>query len=381
MSNFVPLLLPKNVSQTMMFLVMGNTPVQETSVLGDALRGIAELLPASWRLDERAGTQLGAKCLDTRVDLTAPNGDQVSFVVEVKRSGSAATSLLLSALRELQRQVGLPVLFASDYVGPSLRAALADDGISFADGTGWVRIISENPLILLTGQGATRSPRSRQVSAVTRLNGVAVNRTIRALATTGLPVGVRSLATTASVSPGSVSKLLVTLAAEGIVDRGQKGGVLAVRRRALIRRWVRDYSFAKSNPSVGYYIAPRGLDRTLARLDERGGATLTGSAAARRSLPNAVTSVVPLRLLAMYAVDPTAMSGELGLIAAEPVTANVVIAVPQDAGVLPMPESRELSVAPLALVLADLLTLPGRSDAEADQLMDAVAATDPAWKE
>ena len=84
----------------MMFLVMGNMPVQETSVLVDALRSTAELLPASWRLDERAGTQLGGQRLDTGVDLTAPNGDQVSFVVEVKRSGSAPTSLLLSALRE-----------------------------------------------------------------------------------------------------------------------------------------------------------------------------------------------------------------------------------------------------------------------------------------
>ena len=350
-------------------------------MLGDALGSIAELLPASWRLDERAGTQLGGQRLGAGVDLTAPNGDQVSFVVEVKRSGSAPTSLLLSALRELQRQVGLPVLFVSDYVGPSLRAALADDGISFADGTGWVRIVSENPLILLTGQGAARSPRSRQVSAVTRLNGVAANRTIRALATTDLPIGVRGLASLANVSPGSVSKLLVTLAAESIVDRDESGGVVGVRRRALIRRWVSDYSFAKSNPSVGYYIAPRGLDRTLARLDERGGATLTGSAAARRSLPNAVTSVVPLRLLAMYAVDPTALSGELGLIAAEPATANVVIAIPQDTDILPTVEDQPFAVAPVALVLADLLTLPGRSDAEAEQLMDALASADPAWKE
>jgi hypothetical protein len=31
-------------------------------------------------------------------------------------------------------------------------------------------------------------------------------------------------------------------------------------------------------------------------------------------------------------------------------------------------------------VLADLLTLPGRGDAEAEQLMDALARTDQAWK-
>jgi hypothetical protein len=199
---------------------------------------------------------------------------------------------------------------------------------------------------------------------VTRLNGVAANRTIRALAATDLPVGVRPLAAAAEVSPGSVSKLLVTLASEGFVDRDQNGGVVSVRRRALVRRWARDYSFARSNRSVGYYIAPRGLDRTLSRIDGRGAVAITGSAAARRYLPEAVTSVVPLRLLALYASDPAAVSAELGLIAAEPTTANVVIAVPQDAAILPAADQTGPAVAPLALCrcrLADTSrTLGGR---------------------
>jgi hypothetical protein len=359
---------------------MGNSSLRETTVISDALRSVTALLPASWSLAEGADSQTSRR-LDARVDLIAPNGDGVSFVVEAKRSGSVPTALLLLALRDQIRQTESPVLFLSDYIGPSLRAALSDEGISFADATGWVRIVTDRPLILLTGQGADRSPRARQASAVTRLNGVAANRTIRALTATELPVGVRPLAAAADVSPGSVSKLLVTLASEGIVDRDENGGVLAVRRRALMRRWVRDYSFAKSNQPVGYYIAPRGLDRTLSRLGDRGAVAITGSAAARRYLPEAVTSVVPLRLLALYASDPAAVSGALGLIAAEPATANIVLAVPQDGGILPAADAREPAVAPLALVVADLLTLPGRSDAEAEQLMDALAATDQAWTE
>lgn len=360
---------------------MGNESLRETILISDALRSVTELLPASWSLAEGVDGQSGRRRLDAGVDLIAPNGDGVSFVIEAKRSGSVPTALLLRALREQGRQTESPVLFLSDYIGPSLRAALVDEGISFADATGWVRIFTDRPLILLTGQGADRSPRARQASAVTHLNGVAANRTIRALAATELPIGVRALAAAAEVSPGSVSKLLVTLASEGIVDRDQNGGVVTVRRRALIRRWVRDYSFAKSNQSVGYYIAPRGLDRTLSRLDVRGAIAITGSAAARRYLPEAVTSVVPLRLLALYASDPAAASEALGLIAAEPTTANVVLAVPQDGDILPATDEREPAVAPLALVVADLLTLPGRSDAEAEQLMDALAATDQAWKD
>ena len=355
--------------------------IKETRVLGDALSSITELLPASWRLDARSEVVLGGKRVDAVVELIGPNDVQASFVVESKRSGSVPRQLLLTALREQSRQSGMPVLYISDYIGPALRAALTDEGISFADATGWVRLISNEPLILLTGQGSGGSPRARQVSAVTRLNGIATSRTIRALSTTDLPIGVRGLASLANVSPGSVSKLLVTLAAESIVDRDESGGVVGVRRRALIRRWVSDYSFAKSNPSVGYYIAPRGLDRTMASLGEQAAVALTGSAAARRLLPGSSTSVVPLRLLALYAANPVNLARELGLIDSDPTTANVVIAAPQDTDILPTVEDQLFAVAPVALVLADLLTLPGRSDAEADQLMDAVTATDPAWKE
>ena len=138
---------------------------------------------------------------------------------------------------------------------------------------------------------------------------------------------------------------------------------------------MRDYSYVKSNGPPRYFIAPRGLDRTLKRLaDLPPAVTLTGSAAARRLLPEGTTSVVPLRMLALYTDAPRELGGELGLVPADPVTANTVIAVPQDGGVLTE------DVAPAALVLADLLTLPGRGDAEAEQLMDTLAHGDEAWE-
>lgn len=361
---------------------MRNNTFQETPITGEALRRIAALLPEAWVVDERADTWSGERHVDAEVNLVAPNGRRMPFVLEAKRSGSVPTAVLLGALRELERQRSLPVLFVSDYVGPSLRAALAEQGISYADATGWVRLTSEDPFVLLTGQGAAKSPGLGRASAIERLNGVATSRMIRALATAAPPLGVRELAALAGVSPGSVSKLLVTLAAESVVDRDDRGGVILVRRRALIQRWVRDYTFSKTNKPVGYYIAPRGLQRTLARLD--GGDTpvvaLTGSAAARRQLPDGMASVVPLRLLALYAVAPAALARMLGLIDAAPADANVVVAAPQDRQIL-VPANAGPSIAPIALVLADLLTLPNRSDAEADQLMGALARSDDAWRE
>lgn len=360
---------------------MGNSHIQETLLVNGALDRIAALLPGTWRLQGRPSESPETQRFDDVVEIIGPNAARTSFIVEARRSGSLPSALLIAKLRDLERTSGIPVLFVSDYIGPALRDALTSEGFSFADATGWVRVTSADPLILLTGQGADRLLRPPRMNAVIRLNGLAASRTIRALTATGLPVGVRGLAGIANVSPGSVSKLLVTLASEGIVDRDDNGSVVAVRRQALLRRWVVDYSFVKTNPSVDYFIAPRGLERTLVRVDSRINVAITGSAAARRLLPDSSTSVVPLRLLAFYAERPADLADELGLIDAAPATANVVIARPQDPDILIRPKGSDLLPAPLPLVIADLLTLPGRSDAEAEQLMDALAATDEAWRD
>lgn len=348
----------------------------------ESLDTVAGLLPASWRLELLPEPGMGVRRADALVGLSGPRGGDAAFVVEAKRSGALSIGPLLAVLGELGRASELPVLFVSDYIGPSLRDALASAGISYADTTGWVRLTYEDPLILLTGTGAARAPRPRQRgNVVARLNGVAANRIIRALCEKPLPVGVRELAGIAAVSAGSVSKLLVTLAAEGIVERDEASGVSAVLRRALIRRWVSDYSFAGSNSAVRYCIAPRGLERTLSQVGAQDDVALTGSAAARRMLPDAATSVVPLRQLALYGAYPAGVAAAWGLIDSDPATANVVIARPQDLNILRgSTVDNGIVLAPVALVLADLLTLPGRSDAEAEQLMDALATTDPAWR-
>lgn len=349
--------------------------MEETKLIGGALRSVEALLPEVWRLEVGADGRPASSRADAIAVLTGPDGTRARFIVEARRSGTSIR-LLLGRLRELASASALPLLYVADYLGPTLREALAAEGISYADETGWVRISTAAPLILLTGQGAERSPRNRGSTAIGRLNGVAAGRVIRTLCVQDPPLGVRALASFAEASPGTVSKVLPTLADEGTLDRDERGSVTAVRRRALVRRWVQDYSFLATNGSPRHYIAPRGLTRTLNRLaDLPAPVTLTGSAAARRWLADGATSVVPLRLLALYADEPASLADALGLIPAEPATANVVIAIPQDRRVLTD------HLAPAALVLADLLTLSGRADAEAEQLMDTLARNDPAWRE
>lgn len=347
-------------------------------MLSEALDRVGALLPASWSIASEHGSAKDGGC-DEIVTLARNGEAELQFVTEIKRSGAAPSGLIVQSLRERARTSGLPVLFVSDYIGPTLRDALSAESISFADGTGWVGVYSDDPLILMTGRGAPKSTRTGADSTVRRLNGASANRTIRTLTSTNPPFGVRDLAQRAEVSPSSVSKLLPTLEAEGIIDRDERGRVVGVRRRAAIRRWVQDYSFAGTNDSVGYYIAPRGLERTVARLEEQDRPiALTGSAAARRYLPDGMVPVVPLRLLALYTTAPKALAASLGLVDSDPGTANVVIARPQDTTVLDSARAGAL-LAPIPLVVADLLTLPNRSDAEADQLLDALARTDSAW--
>ena len=125
-----------------------------------ALRSVSELLPASWSLRAEADGRRGPLRADALAVLTGPDGTAVRFAVESKASG-VSVGALLPRLREMTAQRDLPILFVSDYVGSALREALAAEGFSYADVTGWVRVSTTSPLILLTGRGADRSPRVR----------------------------------------------------------------------------------------------------------------------------------------------------------------------------------------------------------------------------
>jgi len=86
-------------------------------------------------------------------------------------------------------------------------------------------------------------------------------------------------------------------------------------------------------------------------------------------------------LAALYTARPTTLAQELGLYPAAPGTANVVLARPSEPSLLQPGERRsgKPAVVPLAQLLADLLTLPGRSPEEAEQVMDILARSRARW--
>jgi hypothetical protein len=355
----------------------------ETAMFAEAVRAIEGVVPGSWvvsfkdpelrRADSRS---------DGTLDLIGPRGERAHFVVETERSGLSASTLVLALKARAQEEDGTPLLYLSDYINPVVRGALAKAGINYADGTGWIRLVSDTPPMVVCAEGAARSPKPRASGFTVRLNGKAAGRIIRTLLEEPPPFGVRALAKRSDTSPGSVSKLLPTLVADGAVDRDDSGSVTWVRRRRLLERWVTDYSFLNSNSLVLDYLAPRGLDRVIQQLRSCEGVCTTASAAARTYLPPGVTPVLPMTLLACYADDIQSLAAKLGLVRTDRRTSNVIITTPADPHLLEQPRRTDdgLPRAPVSQVLADLLSLPGRSAQEAEQLMAALAATEPAWR-
>lgn len=99
------------------------------------------------------------KRVDGRLTMTPPNGDEVTFVIEVKRSLSAAT--LQSALKQLDALVAgdtsRPML-AAPYLSPPAQTTLIERGTSYVDSTGNLRISAESPGLFISTSGATKNP-------------------------------------------------------------------------------------------------------------------------------------------------------------------------------------------------------------------------------
>jgi len=263
-----------------------NSDHLETSIVAEALRTIERVVPESWVVNFK-DTVLRRRDTgrDGTLELIGPAGARARFVVETKRSGLSASTLVLALKARAQEEEGTPLLYLTDYINPVVRGALAKVGISYVDGTGWIRLVSDDPPMMVSAEGATCSPRPRASSSTVRLNGKAAGRIIRTLLQEPPPFGVCALANRSDVSPGSVSKLLPTLVADGAVDRDDSGRVTWVRRRRLLERWATDYSFLNSNSLVLDYLAPRGLDRVIQQLRSCEGVCATGSATARTYFP------------------------------------------------------------------------------------------------
>ena len=291
------------------------------------------------------------------------------------RSADLPVSTLSRPSPRTARQIPTqrPVLVAAAYLSRGVREVLEAEGASYVDQTGNVRLLLDEPglFILTSGADANPSPDERRFS----LRGAKAGRIVCALARSKPPLGVRELATTAGTDPGHVSRLLGALDREALVDRTSRGRVDHVDWRKLLVLWS-EQAPLEARTVASTWLAPRGLKSFWDGL--RGAEfayAVTGSAVAAGIAPAA-----PTRLASVYLEDPVGTAKTLGLTATR-VGANVLLLQPGDDALFERVEERDgLRCASLPLVVADLLSGPGRAPAEAEALMDWMAAHEEMWR-
>lgn len=360
-----------------------NGLVDETATVRRVMPTLRAALPDGWSARWQSPAKLDGR-IDGQVDVTAPGGQALTFAAQAKATYRLPALKTVGEALQAGSALGMPPLLLIDYANKAIRTECEAQGVSYADSTGWVALNAAGPPgLYVKTQGAPRSPVVRAES-INRLDGPGASKVIRTLWELNdgphLPQGVRELAAEAGVSPGTVSKVLPALESFGAIERDGSGRILTRDRRLLLERWVQDYSFAKSNARVEWFLAPRGIDQVLnsiQEIPEGTRLTATGPLVAKRILAGrGVVPVTPLTLLAYYTADIDGVAAALGLPAApNSGAANVVLAQPRRPAdprlMAPIdPSLSHVTEAPLSQTLADLMTLGGRYPELADQVLD-----------
>lgn len=320
----------------------------------------------------------GLRHEDTVVQLAAPGGERVAFVIQTKQSRTPR-SLLHDLEGARTRGDGLDaepasLLIAAPYLSPRSREVLTERSISYGDAVGNLRLVSERPGLFVEATSAMKDPWPDD-RPLRSLRGRGAARAIRAVLDVAPPYGIRALAQRTQVSVATLSRVIDLLAREALVTRDAKGGVVDVDWTGVIRRWTVDYDVRRSN-DMAAYLEPRGLPSLWHQL--RGADwqyALTGTAAGERFAP-----IAPARTAAIYVTDAVLAAQRLGLREVE-VGTNVLLVQPFDHVVFERTTKRDnlVLVAPSQMA-ADLLTGPGRDPSMGEELLAWMAVNQDAWR-
>lgn len=350
---------------------MAISETQLISLLEDQLR---RRLPPSWRLDVKREPKTPRGRPDALLRLRSPDGRETQLIVEAKASVEPRN--VIDMVTQLRRWPDAKPFVVAPFLSTRAREELTDAGASYADSTGNMRLVLDEPALFIETAGASSNPfPAQRAFPIRTLKGPSAARVVRALCDFAPPYGIRQLATRVGASPASVSRVADLLDREALLTRGPRGEVSTVDWPGVIRRWVQDYSFTESNRAQTFLEA-RGLDalqRKLAKSRET--YAVTGSLPAA-----AVAPVASPRLAAVYVEDTTRAAERLGLRTAE-AGANVLLVEPFDSVVFDRAWVRDdVSYCGLSQVAADLLSSPGRGPAEATELIHWMEANEDAWR-
>jgi len=360
--------------------------VHEREILTEALQQIQARLPGGWKLnvDEQP---VGRRRPDAVVYVMSPQGQEVSLVVEVKRS--LVSRDLPAVLEQLKsyaanlraggKEAGALPLVVSRYLSGTLQSWLTEHNVAYADASGNLRLALDRPALFLRDVGATKDPWRGPGRPKGNLTGEPA-RVVRALVDYAPPYSVPRLVELAGTSTGPTYRVVDFLDEQALLERGTRGPIDQVKWRDLLRRWSADYGFLRSS-SVTTYLAPRGLALVLSALadataDRAPRFVVTGSHAAQNWAPYA-----PARAAMIYCDNPADLADRLDLRAVDS-GANVLLARPAYDVVYDRAQIVDgITVAAPSQVAVDLMTGPGRNPAEAEALFDWMETHVESWRQ
>lgn len=357
-------------------------PERDRDVLAQAAELLREKLPQGWamELDPEVASSGGA-LVDALIQLRGPSGS-VWLAVEVKRVVVPRdVPDIVERLRRSGERIGrTPVLptIVGRYLSPSARSKIEGGDACYLDATGNARIVADDPLVLLQLSGADRDPWRGPGRPRGSLKGAPAARVVRALVDYLPPLSVPELIERSGASTGATYRVVKYLEEQDLIRREAdgSGAVVAVRWRQLLESWSADYGFHRADV-IRRFIEPRGVDAVIDRLRQADphSYVVTGSAAAQADAPYA-----PLRLLTIYMRDLGLAETSLGL---RPIDkgANVLVAANKDDFAFDRSRRWEgLTLAARSQVFVDLMSGPGRSPSEAQELLGWMERNEDVWR-
>lgn len=362
--------------------------VREQDILAQALDQIRTRLPSGWRL-EPVDLPDGRQQLDAIVRLISPQRQEVSLVVEVKRS--LVTRDLPAVLDQLNGAIaaGLPTsentrgarpLVVSRYLSAPLQTWLAERNVPYADAAGNLRLSVDRPALFLRDVGAAKDPWRGPGRPKGNLTGEPAARVVRALVDYAPPYSVPRLVDLAGASTGPTYRVVEFLSDQALLERSPRGPIEQVQWRQILRRWSADYGFLRINP-VTTYLAPRGLPAVMSAL-----AQVSAERATRHAVTGSVAAqnwaaYAPARTAMIYCESPTDLASRLDL---RPVDSGANVILANAAYDVVYDRARIIdgvTVAAPSQVAVDLLTGSGRNPAEGEALLDWMETHVESWRQ
>jgi hypothetical protein len=351
--------------------------VNERDLLDAAIDILHARLPSTWTVEK---ISLGGEPVpkDLLIKAVQPGAQATIFVEAKERVTARDVQVLMGGpWGRWRRQMGnQPILLVSRYIAPGVRQRLIEEGVSYLDLTGNVRIDLAYPGVFVSTEGAQRDPAS-VASARRGVGGAKAGAVVRVLVDVQPPYTGAEVAKAAGVNEGYASRILETLAGEGFIERERFGPVTAVDWPRLMRRRAQAVDLLRG-PGVFSFVARHGaraLVDELASKKLEPPPTITGSFAAARLAP-----VAPPGLLVAYASTPRQLGEELELLPAE-TGSDVVLIKPEDRAVLrgSTPGNGSWWAAP-SQVAIDCLAGRGRMPAEGEAVISWMQQAENRWR-